>query len=103
MATTPWELVNSVIMSPQPPWARIRRRNTVSVTPAMGARTVAGASSMGPILKLFGNIPNISLLGNANMAHEIVDPLDELLRDLVVQDFPNRQGDDHPAALAKEA
>ena len=54
----PWELVNSVMISPQPPWARIRRRNTVSVTPAMGARTVAGASSIGPILNFFENIKN---------------------------------------------
>jgi len=27
---------------------RIKRRNTVSVTPAMGARTVAGEMGMGP-------------------------------------------------------
>src|SRR5215471_8602874 len=38
----PSELVNSVISSPQPPSPRITRRNSVSVTPAMGAKTVAG-------------------------------------------------------------
>ena len=48
-ATTPCELVNSVMISPQPPWLRIKRRNTVSVTPAMGASTVAGAMRTGPI------------------------------------------------------
>jgi len=48
--TTPCELVNSVISSPQPPWLRIRRRNTVSVTPAMGANTVAGRTGIGPTL-----------------------------------------------------
>ena len=48
-ATMPWELVNSVMMSPQPPWLRMRRRKTVSVTPAMGASTVAGAIFIGPI------------------------------------------------------
>src|SRR5690348_10955412 len=50
----PCELVNSVMMSPQPPWLRIRRRKTVSVTPAMGARTVAGAIFTGPIWKVRG-------------------------------------------------
>src|SRR6516164_3395455 len=38
----PSELVNSVISRPQPPSPRITRRNSVSVTPAIGARTVAG-------------------------------------------------------------
>ena len=48
-AFTPWELVNSVMMRPQPPNLRINRRNTVSVTPAMGARTVPGSTITGPI------------------------------------------------------
>src|ERR1700758_1990252 len=47
-ALMPWELVNSVISRPQPPRLRIKRRNTVSVTPAMGASTVAGASLTPP-------------------------------------------------------
>ena len=38
----PSELVNSVISSPQPPRPRMTRRKSVSVTPAMGARTAAG-------------------------------------------------------------
>jgi hypothetical protein len=49
VATTPCELVNSVIMSPQPPWARMSLRKTVSVTPAMGASTVAGRMATPPI------------------------------------------------------
>src|SRR5712692_8851826 len=53
-ALTPWELVNSVMISPQPPRLRIKRRNTVSVTPAMGARTVAGATETAPIFSLDG-------------------------------------------------
>src|ERR1019366_7079379 len=40
--------VNSVIIRPQPPRLRIKRRNTVSVTPAMGASTVAGRISTPP-------------------------------------------------------
>jgi hypothetical protein len=55
-ATTPCELVNSVMMRPQPPWLRIKRRKTVSVTPAMGASTVAGAILTGPIWDSCGNI-----------------------------------------------
>ena len=51
-ALTPCELVNSVMIRPQPPWLRIKRRNTVSVTPAMGASTVAGATRTGPMANL---------------------------------------------------
>ncbi len=54
-ALTPCELVNSVIISPHPPRLRMNRRNTVSVTPAMGASTVAGAIFTGPMEKLLGN------------------------------------------------
>src|ERR1700674_1351324 len=59
----PCELVNSVMMSPQPPWLRIRRRKTVSVTPAMGARTVAGAIVTGPIWSVRGT--TCTILGHA--------------------------------------
>src|SRR5262249_33678278 len=52
----PSELVNSVISRPQPPRPRITRRNSVSVTPAMGASTVAGAIVRSRILKLAGII-----------------------------------------------
>src|SRR6266851_3158508 len=38
----PSELVNSVISRPQPPRPRMTRRKSVSVTPAIGARTAAG-------------------------------------------------------------
>jgi hypothetical protein len=48
-ALTPWELVNSVMISPHPPKLRMNRRKTVSVTPAIGASTVAGAIFTGPI------------------------------------------------------
>src|SRR4051794_13797906 len=41
----PSALVNSVMTSPQPVRLRMNWRKTVSVTPAMGARTVAGAIS----------------------------------------------------------
>ena len=53
-AFTPCELVNSVISSPQPPRPRMNRRNTVSVTPAMGASTVAGETATAPMEKLAG-------------------------------------------------
>ena len=55
-ALTPWELVNSVMISPQPPRLRMKRRNTVSVTPAMGASTVAGAMCTFPMSKLEGKL-----------------------------------------------
>src|SRR3954462_5101834 len=41
--------VNSVMISPHPPRLRMNRRNTVSVTPAIGASTVAGEISTPPI------------------------------------------------------
>src|SRR5271169_2039031 len=37
------------MIKPHPPRLRMKRRKTVSVTPAMGASTVAGAISMPPI------------------------------------------------------
>src|SRR5271166_3420007 len=40
--------VNSVIIRPQPPRLRMKRRKTVSVMPAMGASTVAGLISTPP-------------------------------------------------------
>jgi hypothetical protein len=43
--------VNSVMISPHPPKFRIKRRKTVSVTPAMGASTVAGAIRTFPMVK----------------------------------------------------
>jgi len=51
---TPSAEVNSVMISPQPPRLRMKRRKTVSVTPAMGASTVAGAISTLPICKRSG-------------------------------------------------
>jgi hypothetical protein len=60
-ALTPWELVNSVMISPHPPRLRMNRRKTVSVTPAMGASTVAGAIFTDPIDKWVGkrNMANL--------------------------------------------
>jgi len=55
-ATTPCELVNSVINRPQPPWLRMRRRKTVSVTPAIGASTVAGATRIRPTRNSLGTV-----------------------------------------------
>src|SRR4051794_4192172 len=43
------------MISPQPPRLRMKRRKTVSVTPAIGARTVAGAIVTGPIETWVGN------------------------------------------------
>src|SRR5580704_17042537 len=52
----PSALVNSVMISPQPPSERITRRKTVSVTPAIGARIVAGQIARSRILISVGNI-----------------------------------------------
>src|SRR5438445_3553443 len=52
----PSELVNSVISNPQPPSPRMTRRKSVSVTPAMGARTAAGRMVRSRIWKLAGII-----------------------------------------------
>src|SRR5277367_1354300 len=49
MRSTPSAEVNSVMISPHPPKLRMKRRNTVSVTPAIGASTVAGAIVTPPI------------------------------------------------------
>src|SRR5580765_4489547 len=46
--------VNSVMISPHPPRLRMKRRKTVSVTPAMGARTVAGEMLTDPICSVAG-------------------------------------------------
>src|ERR1700733_1686379 len=42
------------MISPHPPRLRMKRRNTVSVTPAMGASTVAGVIWILPILTCSG-------------------------------------------------
>src|ERR1700722_6098908 len=42
------------MIKPQPPRLRMKRRNTVSVTPAMGARTVAGVLVTLPMERLPG-------------------------------------------------
>src|SRR5665811_2000695 len=42
------------MIRPHPPRLRIKRRKTVSVTPAMGARTVAGEMVTLPIMRLDG-------------------------------------------------
>src|SRR5437763_1215182 len=52
----PCELIKSVMMRPQPLKPRMKRRKTVSVTPAIGARTVAGVTLMGPIWRVDGKL-----------------------------------------------
>src|SRR5258707_13308906 len=52
----PSELVNSVMRRPQPPRPRMTRRKSVSVTPAMGARTAAGRIVKSRIWKRAGII-----------------------------------------------
>src|SRR5580704_2074857 len=47
------------MISPQPPSERITRRKTVSVTPAIGARIVAGEITRSRILISDGNIAQI--------------------------------------------
>jgi hypothetical protein len=47
--------VNSVMIRPHPPRFLMKRRKTVSVTPAIGASTVAGEIVTLPICKLVGN------------------------------------------------
>jgi hypothetical protein len=42
------------MMRPHPPRLRMKRRKTVSVTPAMGARTVAGEMVTLPIVRVAG-------------------------------------------------
>src|ERR1700693_5622253 len=44
------------MIRPHPPRLRMKRRNTVSVTPAMGAKTVAGSIGTFPIITLAGTI-----------------------------------------------
>src|SRR5271156_3520047 len=43
------------MMRPHPPRFLMKRRKTVSVTPAMGASTVAGAMRTLPIVRIAGN------------------------------------------------
>src|SRR6202140_4155176 len=54
MRSTPSPEVNSVIIKPHPPRLRMKRRKTGSVTPAMGARTVAGEIVTAPMVRLAG-------------------------------------------------
>src|SRR5216684_1127398 len=54
LRSTPSAEVNSVMIRPHPPRFRMKRRKTVSVTPAMGARTVAGVIWTPPMERLVG-------------------------------------------------
>src|SRR6185503_15882358 len=47
--TRPSELTISLTTRPQPPWRLTRRRNAVSVMPAIGATPSAGSTGSGPI------------------------------------------------------
>src|ERR1700721_2263116 len=44
------------MIRPHPPRLRMKRRNTVSVTPAMEAKTVAGSIGIFPIITLAGTV-----------------------------------------------
>src|SRR6202051_162310 len=68
------------MIRPQPPRLRIKRRNTVSVTPAMGARTVAGAIRTLPMKRVSGTSfsgsawrtkPALSLSKGVSAPHEL--------------------------------
>src|SRR5258705_12496453 len=50
--TSPSELTISVTTSPQPPWRLTRRRNAVSVIPAIGAMAYGDGSWTDPIFML---------------------------------------------------
>ena len=62
------------MMSPHPPWERIRRRNTVSVTPTMGASTVAGCIRVPPIWNPRGNILTSILASWVTSAETLAPP-----------------------------
>src|ERR1700731_4720072 len=70
-ALTPCELVNSVMIRPHPPRLRINRRNTVSVTPAIGARTVAGAIRTPPTANADGKGLIISSVSHSSMLETV--------------------------------
>src|SRR6478609_1658285 len=74
--------VNSVMIRPHPPRLRMKRRKTVSVTPAMGARTVAGAMVTVPIWRRLGT-------GSTGAAsREAAEPLPELSQNLRIGQEP---------------
>src|SRR5690242_2683131 len=99
----PSELVNSVISSPHPPSPRITRRKSVSVTPAMGARTAAGAIVKLRIWKLVGSIgfslglcarPGKMRLDPSSAAHAPdLKPSPDLLSGVEAAPVPARSGE----------
>src|SRR3984893_6744747 len=60
----PSEEVYSVISNPQPPKPRITRRKSVSVTPAMGARILAGWITRSRILNDTGSTKLLTFFRN---------------------------------------
>ena len=64
--------VNSVIIRPQPPRLRMKRRKTVSVMPAMGASTVAGRISTLPIDTDAGTRASAGALRSGGNIEELV-------------------------------
>jgi hypothetical protein len=69
------------MMRPQPPRLRMKRRKTVSVTPAMGARTVAGEIVTEPICRVFGT-------GARGACVDRTFPFDMLSKDAAVSEQP---------------
>src|SRR5437588_3360326 len=74
----PSGLVNSVMTKPHPPRPRITRRNSVSVTPAMGASTAAGRIVKSRILYSAGNIAFLHLSGFRVSLRVVSPPLPSL-------------------------
>src|SRR6185369_2532420 len=70
--TSPSELTISVTTRPQPPWRLTRRRNAVSVMPAIGAIAKGDGRSTDPILISIG----FHVRGVDFDAHRLADQID---------------------------
>src|SRR6478672_5402428 len=66
--------VNSVMINPHPPRLRMKRRNTVSVTPAIGANTVAGAIWTDPICTDDGTAAGTDRVGRTFLSEQTGEP-----------------------------
>src|SRR6185312_11846315 len=70
------------MMSPHPPRFRMNRRKTVSVTPAMGARTVAGAIFTVPIMSEEGTSVSLAFVLASARARTLAPTSPELSQNL---------------------
>src|SRR3984893_8750794 len=90
------------MIRPHPPRFLIKRRKTVSVTPAMGASTVAGAMRTFPIFRTAGNSVGTGSVGTgdspvrataasdgrlARPSHRCIRVVPELLHSLILRSF----------------